>query len=162
MGFSDKFKKVTERAQQIAEQAAGEIQDAAKTAKDKTVELTQDNRDRIEAAIDKTAAVVGDHTSDKYQGKIDAARAKAHQGLDKVAGPDGGASAPTGADGQPAPTGTIPDPAPTPPPTPGPTPTPDPGPVPSPPTPTPTPDPAPAPPEPGPLPTPEPNPPSMS
>ena len=138
MGFSDKFKKVTERAQQIAEQAAGEIQDAAKTAKEKTVELAQDNRERIEAAIDKTAAVVGDHTDDKYQGKIDAARAKAHSGLDKVAGEE--------------PTATIPDPAPTPPPSPGPTPTPDPGPVPSP----------PSPPEPGPIPAPDPNPPSMS
>jgi hypothetical protein len=89
MGFADKFKKVTERAQELAGQAAGEISEAAETAKNKTVELAQDNRERIGSAIDKAASTVSEHTSDKHQGKIDAARSKAHGGLDKLAGADG-------------------------------------------------------------------------
>ena len=92
MGFSDKFKKVTERAQQLAEQAAGEVQEAAETAKHKTAELASENRERIGSAIDKTAAVVSEKTGDKYAEKIDSARAKAHQGLDKVADADGNES----------------------------------------------------------------------
>jgi hypothetical protein len=135
MGFADKFKKATERAQELAGQAAGEISEAAETAKHKTVELAQDNRERIGSVIDKTASTVSEHTSDKYQDKIDAARSKAHEGLAKVAGADPG----LGDD-------TIPDPAPAPPPTPGPTPTP-------------TPEPGPGPvPEPGPVPAPDPSP----
>ena len=162
MGFSDKFKKVTERAQQLAGQAAGEISEAAETAKNKTVELANENRDRIGSAIDKTAAVVSDHTSDRYGDKIDSARAKAREGLDKVAdagdstpGGDSAAQAAGGAAGGAAgPTGTIPDPAPAPPvPTPPdrtpPVPTPPAPPPPSPTTPEPIPDP-------GPVPTPEP------
>ena len=152
MGFSDKFKKVTERAQQLAGQAAGEISEAAETAKNKTVELANENRDRIGSAIDKTAAVVSDHTSDRYGDKIDSARAKAREGLDKVADAgdstpegDSAAQAAGGAAGGPAgPTGTIPDPFPAPP-------------VPAPPVPAPPSPPAPEPiPDPGPVPTPEP------
>ena len=142
MGFSDKFKKVTERAQQLAEQAVGDVQEAAETAKNKSVEVAGENRERIGSAIDKTAAAVSERTGDKYADKIDSARAKAHQGLDKVA--DAGADAPTDAAEPPAPGATIPDPAPAPPPAPGPAPTPGPVPTPEPmPTPEPTPDPLP-------------------
>jgi hypothetical protein len=150
MGFSDKFKKVTERAQQIAEQAAGEISEAAETAKHKTVELANENRDRIGSAIDKTAAVVSEHTSDRYGDKIDSARAKAREGLDKVADAgdstsdgDSAAQAPADASGAPGPTGTIPDPAPAPP-------------VPTPPVPRPPAPPSPSPPAPEPIPVPGP------
>src|SRR4051794_31663348 len=126
MGFSDKFKKVTERAQQLAEQAAGELQEAAETAKNKTVELAGENRERIGTAIDKTAAAVSERAGEKYASKIASARAKAHEGLDKVA--DSGDT--SGAAEAASPAGVIPDPTPAPPAPAPPPPTPGPGPVP--------------------------------
>jgi hypothetical protein len=85
MALSDRFKKVTERAQRLAEQAAVELQEAAETAKTRTSELAHENRDKIGSVIDKTASTVAEHTGDRYRDRIDGVRS---QGA-RRAGPGG-------------------------------------------------------------------------
>lgn len=72
------------KLEEYAQGAAGALKDAVDKARAKAGQVTHDNREKIDSAIEKAVDVVNEKTGGKYSDTVDKVKARAVQGVDFV------------------------------------------------------------------------------